>query len=98
MAEPIEAYSGVLIRGELSGSTVEQDLHVNYLRMGRMALYYQSLNGQESGLWLPSEQSWQVLDSDQNLIITKAIQIAQQQRVPELLPLPVPLPVSNQSN
>lgn len=84
----IEAYSGTL----QGANNAEQALstHVNYLRIGRVALYYQSLHGQGGGLWLPTKSTWKPLNSDQNLIVTKAIQIAQQQRVPELLPLPVP--------
>jgi hypothetical protein len=82
----IEAYSGTLIgsdQGDLS-------TYVNYLRVGRVALYYQNLHGQGGGVWLPAKDQWQVLDSEENLVVMKAIQIAQQQRAPELLPLPIP--------
>ena len=95
----IEAYSGTLLdsRGGLDQQAIDEDLatHVNYLRIGRVALYYQSLQGQKGGLWLPTKEQWLSLDSEQNLVVTKAIQIAQQQRVPELLPLPVPTLTSN---
>ena len=61
-----------------------------FFRMGRMALYYQTLNGLESGLWLPREKRWQALTENQNLVLRKAIQMARQQRVPELIELPLP--------
>lgn len=64
--------------------------HLVFFRLGRIALYYQTLNGLESGLWLPEEQRWQPLTESQNLVLRKAIQIARQQRVPELLDLPLP--------
>lgn len=78
---------------EAYSASLEQDnkkRQVNYLRLGRTALYYQTLNGQESGLWQPSIQEWQVLTKTQNLTLRKAIQIARQQQVPELIDLPLP--------
>lgn len=78
-----EAYSGRLSQ---DGSNRQ----VNFLRLGRTALYYQTLGGQESGLWQPAEQRWQVLTEEQNLTLRKAIQIAQQQKVPTLIDLPLP--------
>lgn len=78
-----EAYSERLINDD-------NNTHVNYLRVGRMALYYQGLNGQEGALWLPAQKTWMPLASAQNLELSKALQMAQQQRVPELLDLLVP--------
>jgi len=88
----IEAYSGEITMGKESvvkHSRSDQH-HVNFLRMGRVGLYYQSLNGLESGLWLPLEQRWRHLDDTQNQVLTKAIQVARQQKVPKLLDLPLP--------
>lgn len=79
----IEAYSDVLLGDDTN-------TRVNYLRVGRMALYHQGLNGQDGALWLPAKQAWLPLASEQNLELSKALQMAQQQRVPELLDLPVP--------
>jgi len=78
-----EAYSGNL-------GTNGGERQVNFLRLGRTALYYQTLNGKESGLWQPSQQQWQVLSETQNLTLRKALQIARQQKVPELLDMPLP--------
>jgi len=78
-----EAYSGRL-------QQAEQSRQVNFLRLGRTALYYQTLGGDESALWLPAKNRWQVLSEEQNLTLRKAIQIAQQQQVPSLIDLPLP--------
>ncbi|MEM7564461.1 MAG: DUF3450 domain-containing protein, partial [Pseudomonadota bacterium] len=81
----IEAYSDDLL-------TDPNSTRVNYLRIGRLALYYQSLSGDQSGLWLPQQSGWQPLNDNQNQVLARAIEIARQQRVPELLALPVPAP------
>ena len=78
-----EAYSGRLNQDD-------SKRQVNFLRLGRTALYYQTLGGQESGLWQPTLQRWQVLTEEQSLTLRKAIQIAQQQQVPSLIDLPLP--------
>jgi len=78
-----EAYSGRLV-------TDGSNRQVNFLRLGRTALYYQTLGGKESGLWQPAEQRWQMLSEEQNLTLRTALQIAQQQLVPSLIDLPLP--------
>ncbi len=78
-----EAYSGSLKEDQ-------QTRQVNFLRLGRTALYYQTHNGLEAGMWSPKEQRWLVLSDDQNLVIGRGIDVARQQRVPELLNLPLP--------
>ncbi|MCV6610380.1 MAG: DUF3450 domain-containing protein [Amphritea sp.] len=78
-----EAYSGSLIHQA-------DNLQVNYLRVGRAALYYQALGGEQSALWLPAEQRWKTLTEEQNLTLSQAIRIARQQLVPALVDLPLP--------
>lgn len=78
-----EAYSGRLNQDD-------SKRQVNFLRLGRTALYYQTLGGQESGLWQPTQQRWQILTEEQSLTLRKAMQIAQQQQVPSLIDLPLP--------
>lgn len=81
----LEAYSGELSR---DGSNRQ----VTFLRLGRAALYYQTLDGRESALWQPSSGSWETLAASDNPVLDKAIRIAWQQAVPELLTLPLPMP------
>ena len=57
----LEAYSGML-------TVIEQPSRdVTFLRLGRVALYYQTSDGQESGQWNPETQSWQQLAESMNL-------------------------------
>ena len=62
---------------------------VEFLRLGRTMLYYQTLDAHESGWWNPQTHSWEVLDSDARRPIFKAIAIARQQQAPAWLELPV---------
>lgn len=79
----VEAYSGLLnIEGQ-------PDRDVTFFRLGRVALYYQTSDGQESGQWDRAVQGWKTLPEDQNWVIQKGIQLALQQTVPELLQLPL---------
>ncbi len=88
----LEAYQGELA---IDG----QSRQVTFLRLGRAALYYQTLDGRESALWQPAhaEQAgqWQLLANSEGPVLDKAIRIAWQQAVPELLTLPLPLPEVN---
>jgi hypothetical protein len=77
-----EAYSGVL--------DIEGGKKVTFLRLGRAALYYQTLNGMQSAVWQAKSASWRILDENKNLVVAKAIRMAQQQNIPELLSLPIP--------
>ncbi len=62
---------------------------VEFLRLGRTMLYYQTLDAHESGWWNPQTHAWEVLDGSARRPITKAIAIARQQQAPTWLELPV---------
>ena len=62
---------------------------VTFLKLGRIALYYQTADGKESGVWDNIEKDWKQLDSSYRWPIQKGIQLAMQQTVPELLSLPL---------
>lgn len=80
----LEAYSGELLAGDDSRE-------VNFIRLGRTALYYQTRDGQESGIWNATTGTWDSLPGSHNSAIHKAIQLAKQQVVPDLLTLPLPV-------
>ena len=81
----IEAY-----RGELNmNSTVR---NVDFLRIGRIGLYYQTLDGAESGRWNPKKGAYEVLDSGARGQIQTGLRIARKQAPPVLLSLPVEAP------
>ncbi len=69
---------------------------VDFLRLGRVALYYQRLDGSESGFWNKEEKRWQTLDSDYNTRIRNGLRIARKETAPDLLTLPVPAPETAQ--
>lgn len=62
---------------------------VNMFRLGRVALYYQTLDGKESGMWDKSTRKWVKLSSDYRLPISKGLRIARKQAAPDLLILPI---------
>ena len=83
----IESWRGPLQLGA-------QELSVEYLRIGRVALYYRSLDGSASGYWGVEEQAWIPLDERFNRGIGQALRVAQNVAAPQLLSLPLPVPLS----
>ena len=69
----------------------DQERTVDFLRIGRLALLYQGLDGQEVGHWNRSTQEWEPLPSSYRRAINRGLQIAAKQSVPNLLLLPFPL-------
>jgi hypothetical protein len=81
----VEAWRGPLQReGE--------ELSVEYLRVGRVALYFQSLDGASSGYWSAQQKRWVDLDAEYNRDITQALRVAKSQVAPQLLQLPLIAP------
>jgi hypothetical protein len=77
----VEAWRGPVQRDGESYS-------VEYLRLGRTALYYQSLDREHSAYWDRDLQTWIPLDSGHNRSLAAALRIARNQAAPELLKLP----------
>jgi hypothetical protein len=81
----IEAWRGPLTwQGEA--------LSVEYLRVGRVALYFQSLDGERSGYWDREAGEWRQLDREFNRPLARALRVARNLTAPELLQLPMPVP------
>jgi hypothetical protein len=78
----IEAYRGTL---EVDGTSRT----VNFLRLGRVALLYQTLDGREAGAWDRAEGTWTTLSGYHNAI-EQGIRVARKQVAPDLLRLPIP--------
>ena len=74
-------------RGELGEG--EQQRSVEFLRVGRVMLYYQTPNGHESGYWNAQARNWQTLDNSVRRPLQKAIAIARQQKTADWLELPI---------
>ena len=79
----IEAYQANL---ELNGSTHS----VDFLRLGRVALYYQRLDGSEAGFWNRETKAWEILASSYRNAIRDGLRIARKQAAPDLITVPVP--------
>jgi uncharacterized protein YqiB (DUF1249 family) len=79
----IEAYRGSLDDGGESRT-------VDYLRIGRVGLLYQTLDGGEVGAWNQAEQKWTELDGSYRPSVRQGLRIARKQAAPDLLRLPVP--------
>ena len=65
---------------------------VDTLRVGRVALLYQTLDGRESGYWDKREKRWKPLPGDYNPPIARGLLIARKQSPPDLFRIPVPAP------
>ena len=81
----IEAYRGIHKKGD-------KELTVDYLRIGRIALIYQTLDAKESALWNPATNSWEQLSSSYRKSITEGLKMARKQTAPQLLKLPINAP------
>lgn len=81
----IEAYAGDI---QQDGKTIS----VDFLRVGRLALLYQTLDGQLSGMWDPEKKDWKPLGGRYRIPIRRGLQMAQKQTAPDLLEIPLPPP------
>ena len=69
---------------------------VDILRIGRVALVYQSTDGAETGAWNKDSQSWEELSAgDYAAAVRKGVRIAKKQATIELLNMPVSAPEAN---
>ncbi len=66
-----------------------QTYTVNMLRIGRLLVSFQTLDGKLSGHWHREHKIWEVLPSAYNRSIAQGIKIAKKQTPPELIKLPV---------
>ncbi len=62
---------------------------VDFLRVGRVALLYQTLDGRESGYWDHNSKQWQILPDNYRAAVKKALDVARKRVAPDLLILPV---------
>lgn len=78
----IESYKDSLT---LDGKTMTY----NFLRVGRLALLYQSPDGADTGMWNQKTHTWQPLDESYRTSVQEGIRIAKKQAPPALIKLPV---------
>jgi hypothetical protein len=70
----------------------EATREVDFLRVGRVTLLYQSPDGRVSGAWDQQARQWQSLGSESKNQIKFGLQIAKKQVAPDLVLLPVSAP------
>jgi len=77
----LEAYEGKLGEGDATRT-------VNFLRIGRTALLYQTLDGGETGYWDIDQKAW-VEDDDYEGAVEDGLKVARKVSAPDLLIAPV---------
>ncbi len=81
----IEAYRSTLARDD-------KEVTVNFLRVGRIALVYQTLDESEAGVWNQDSRRWEPLDGSFRSAIRHGLRIARKQTAPDLIRLPLLAP------
>ena len=84
-ARTIEAYQAELNQGD-------QKRTVDFLRIGRIALMYQTLDGEETGFFNTETKAWEELDSNYEVPVRNGLRIARKQAAPNILTVPVAAP------
>lgn len=82
----IEAYRGRLKSGD------GNEREVDFLRVGRLVLAYQTLDKAEGGFWNRTTKQWDVLDGGSAAGINGALRVARKQSAPDLINLPILAP------
>lgn len=80
----LEAYEGLMGDGADART-------VQFVKLGRVSLLYQTLDGEETGYWNHESSSW-VIDEDYTENVREALRVARGEGAPELLHVPVPAP------
>ena len=80
-----ESYSHSMQTYQAKLETSGRSIQVNYLLLGRVALYYQHLDGTKSALWSRQEQRWVALEDSANDELGRAIKMATNGAAAELL-------------
>jgi hypothetical protein len=69
---------------------------VRFLRLGRVSLMYQTLDGEETGYWDNHQKRW-VEDNSYRSAVRRGFAVADKSSAPDLLIAPVPAPVESRS-
>jgi hypothetical protein len=80
----LDAYTGKLGEGS-------DERTVEFVRLGRIGLIYQTLDGLETGYWDQEKRDW-VREDDYRSAVRSALSVAKKEGAPDLLTVPVPAP------
>jgi hypothetical protein len=75
-------------RGDLQ--TEGEPITVDYLRLGRVALVYMTLDERQAGVWDQKQGLWVTLPAEYRSSIRKGLRMARKQAAPDLIRLPIP--------
>ncbi len=67
-----------------------------FVRLGRVSLFYRTADGTESGYWDQQQKTW-VPDRNSARAIEQALAIAKEQKAADLIVVPVPVPQGGRS-
>ena len=81
----IEAYAGTV---QKDGA----DVPVDFLRIGRIGLLYQTRDGAEVGAWNHKEGVFEPMDSSYFNWVAEGLRVAKKQSAPQLIRIPLPQP------
>lgn len=85
----LEAWQGQVGEGD-------QARTVRFLRIGRVAVLYQTMDGQETGYWDQEQRKW-VVDNSYRAAIAHGFDVADKKGAPDILQAPVPAPTEVRS-
>lgn len=89
-AYQVETEYGRTIEAYQAGLPANGDKRtVDFLRIGRVSLYYLTLDGMEAGVWDADSQAWQTLPNRYLQAVADGLKVARKQLPPDLLVLPV---------
>jgi hypothetical protein len=79
--------------GATYGDTIEVggvERRVDVLKIGRIALLYQTPDGEETGMFNPTTKVWEPIDDSYQASVRQGIRMARQQATYDLFSIPVP--------
>lgn len=82
----IESYAGTVNK---DGA----DVPVDFLRVGRIGLMYQTRDGAEVGAWNSETKAFEPLDSSYTNWVSEGLRVAKKQSAPQLIRVPLPQPI-----
>ena len=66
-----------------------QEIAVDYFRLGRLGLFYRTPDGDETGYWDSSREMWIHVGNDLDKDIKSALDISNRQAPPNFISLPL---------
>lgn len=89
-AMQVEAKYGSTVEAGTSTISINgKTLQVDVLRIGRLARFYRTQDGEKVGRWSEEKQKWVQLSDEYNRSIKKALEMANQKQAVELVDLPI---------